>query len=162
MSMDATALMFGRQWTWRQECIISVIFGVAMLMVSYWLDRTTHLDYSFWGYLFGLLTFTGGLSLLDSGNQLAKLGYCLIHLVLIALSLVLQRKAFLVFGSLGVFGYLCNEAYTYFRNSVAFPFVLSGIGVLLIVGAMKFKKNEKKIHDSVSGWLPRQTVIAKR
>jgi hypothetical protein len=99
------------------------------------------------------VAFTGGLSLMDSGNQLAKLGYCLIHVVLIVLSLVLQRKAFLVFGSLGVFCYLCNEAYTYFRNSVAFPFVLSGIGIFLIVAAMQFKKNEKKIQASVAGWL---------
>jgi hypothetical protein len=153
MSMDATGLVFGQHWTWRQKCIISAIFGVAMLLVSYWLDRKTDVDYSFWGYLFGLLAFTGGLSLMDSGNQLAKLGYCLIHVVLIVLSLVLQRKAFLVFGSLGVFSYLCNEAYTYFRNSVAFPFVLSGIGIFLIVAAMQFKKNEKKIQASIAGWL---------
>lgn len=134
MSMDLTELTFGKHWSWRDECVISVIFGLTMLLVSYWLDRRAELDYSFWGYLFGLMTFSGGLSLMDSGSQLAKLGYCLIHVALIALSLFLQRRAFLIFGSIGVFGYLCNEAYTYFRNSVAFPFVLSGIGVLLIVG----------------------------
>jgi hypothetical protein len=160
MSMDATALMFGKHWTWRQECMISVLFGVLMLAVSYLIDRKTELDYSFWGYLFGLLTFTGGLTLMGDGNQLTKLGYCLIHLVLIGVSLVLQRKVFLVFGSIGVFTYLCNEAYTYFRNSIAFPFVLSGMGVLLIVSAMKFKKNEKKIQERVSEWLSREPAIA--
>jgi hypothetical protein len=107
------------------------------------------------------MTFTGGLSLMDSGSQLVKLGYCLIHVVLIALSLFLQRRAFLIFGSIGIFGYLCNEAYTYFRNSVAFPFVLSGIGVLLIVGAMKFKKNEDVIQQRVAGWLSRDVRAAR-
>jgi hypothetical protein len=161
MSMDATGLVFGKHWNWRQECIISVIFGVGMLAISYLIDRKTELDYSFWGYLFGLMTFTGGLSLMGGGTPLTKLGYCLIHVALIVLSLVLQRRVFLVFGAIGVFTYLCDEAYTYFRNSVAFPFVLSGIGVLLIVGAMKFKKNEKKIQDSISGWLSRDPVILK-
>jgi hypothetical protein len=102
------------------------------------------------------MTFTGGLSLLDSGSQWAKLGYCLIHVALIVISLVLQRRVFLVFGSLGVFGYLCNEAYTYFRNSVAFPFVLSFIGIVIIVGAMKFKKNERALQQKVAAWLPRK------
>lgn len=139
--------------TFRDSCIVSVVFGLVMLLVSYWLDRKTELDYSFWGYLFGLMTFTGGLSLMDSGSQLAKLGYCLIHVALIVLSLLLQRRAFLIFGSLGVFGYLCNEAYTYFRNSVAFPFVLSLIGISLIVAAMKFKKNEEALRQRFAGWL---------
>jgi hypothetical protein len=156
LSMDLTELLYGKGWQWRDRCMISVVFGVLMLLVSYWFDRKTELDYSFWGYLFGLMTFTGGLSLLDSGSQWAKLGYCLIHVALIVISLVLQRRVFLVFGSLGVFGYLCNEAYTYFRNSVAFPFVLSFIGIVIIVGAMKFKKNERALQQKVAAWLPRK------
>ncbi len=155
MSMDLPGLLLGKGWQWQERCRISVGFGLIMLLVSYWLDRKTELDYSYWGYLFGLLTFTGGLSLMESGNQWSKLGYCLIHVVLIVASLVLQRKVFLVFGSLGVFVYLCSEAYTYFRNSVAFPFVLSFIGIALIVGAMKFKKNEKALQEKFAAWLPR-------
>ena len=153
LSMDLAGLIFRKELTFRDSCIVSVVFGLVMLLVSYWLDRKTELDYSFWGYLFGLMTFTGGLSLMDSGSQLAKLGYCLIHVALIVLSLLLQRRAFLIFGSLGVFGYLCNEAYTYFRNSVAFPFVLSLIGISLIVAAMKFKKNEEALRQRFAGWL---------
>jgi hypothetical protein len=156
MSMDLTELIYGSGWHWRDRCLISVVFGLFMLLVSYWLDGRTELDYSFWGYLFGLLTFSGGLSLLDSGSQLAKLGYCLIHVVLIAISLVLRRRVFLIFGGLGVFGYLANEAYTYFRDSVAFPFVLSFIGIMIIVGAMKFKKNENILQQKVATWIPRK------
>jgi hypothetical protein len=147
MSMDATALMFKRNWTWQELCKISVAFGLAMMIVSYLLDRRTKLDFSFWGYLFGLLTFTGGLSLLDSSSQLGKLGYCLIHLAMIVVALVIQRKVFLIFGGLGVFGYLGNEAYGYFRDSVAFPFVLSFLGIALIVAAMQFKKHEAALQQ---------------
>lgn len=51
--------------------------------------------------------------------------------------------------------YLCNEAYTYFRNSVAFPFVLSFIGIALIVGAMRFKRHEAALQQKIAPWLPR-------
>ena len=147
MSMDATELVFKAHWNWQQRCRVSIIFGLAMLIVSYLLDRRTKLDFSFWGYLFGLLTFTGGLSLLDSGNELAKFGYFVIHLAMIVFALVIQRKVFLVFGGLGVFCYLGNEAYHYFRDSVAFPFVLSLLGIALIVAAMQFKKHEPALQQ---------------
>lgn len=160
MSMDLTELIYGKEWQWRDRCIISAIFGVGMLLVSYWLDGRSELDFSFWGYLFGLLTFTGGLSLIDSGNQWAKLGYCLIHLALVAISLILRRRVFLIFGSLGVFGYLTDEAYTYFRYSVAFPFVLSLIGILIVFGAVKYKKNEKALQQRVSAWIVRKPTTA--
>jgi len=158
MSMDLTALIFQKHWTYQELCRISIAFGLVMLMVSYWLDRRTELDYSFWGYLFGLLTFTGGLSLLDSGSQLAKFGYCLIHLAMIVVALVLRRKVFLIFGGLGVFGYLCNEAYGYFRNSVAFPFVLTLIGIALIVVAMQFKKHETELQQWAATRFSRASV----
>lgn len=155
MSMDATALIFGREWQWRDMCMISAMFGAIMLLVSYWLDGKTTEDFSFWGYLFGLLTFTGGLSAMDSGSQLAKFGYFLAHVGLIVVSLLLRRKIFLVFGGIGVFGYLCNEAYTYFRDSIVFPFVLSLIGLALIFGAMQYKKNEPMLQQKIAAWLSR-------
>jgi len=161
MSMDLSALILGKSWDWRGRCLISIAFGVVMLAISYWLDRKTEIDYSFWGYLFGLMAFTGGLSFLDSGNQLAKLGYCLVHLLLIVISLILRRKVFLVFGGLGVFGYLCEEAYTYFRNSVAFPFVLTFIGIAIIAIAMIFKKNEILLQQKIAIWLPGRLKAAR-
>jgi len=75
--------------------------------------------------------------------------------LLIVISLILRRKVFLVLGGLGVFGYLCNEAYTYFRNSVAFPFVLTLIGIAIIAAAMTLKKNEAALQRKLGAWLPR-------
>lgn len=158
MSMDAAALIFGREWQFQERCLISAIFGAVMLLVSYQVDQKTEVDFAFWGYLFGLLTFTGGLTCMDSGNEIAKFAYCLVHLALIFVSLLLQRRVFLVFGSFGVFGYLSNEAYTYFHDSVGFPFVLSLIGIALIFCGMKYKKNEAVLQQKIAAWLNRDVV----
>ena len=128
-----------------------------MLLVSYALDGRSELDFSYWGYLFGLLTFTGGLSLMESHSEWSKFGYLMIHVALVAISLLLKRKVFVVFGAIGIFGYLTNEAYTHFRNSVAFPFVISLIGIALIVLAMLYKKNEAALQEMTASWVPRRT-----
>jgi len=150
MSMDFTGLVFGKSWTFRQLCIVSAIFGLAMLLGAYLLDRKSALDFSFWGYLFGLLAFTGGLSLMESNSEWSKFGYLLIHIALVGISLLLKRKVFLVFGAIGIFGYLCNQAYTHFRNSVAFPFVLSAIGLAVIFLAMQYKRNEIGLQEKAA------------
>jgi hypothetical protein len=142
MSMDATALLLGRHWTFHQECWISVAFGVLMLALAYFADGETDKDFAFWFYLFGLMAFTGGLTLLGDGNQLGKAIYCLVHLFLIFLSIVLQRKAFIVFGAIGVFCYLEGEATGFFRNSFGFTLALTLIGVLFIIAGLLYKKNE--------------------
>jgi hypothetical protein len=155
MSMDFTGLIFGKSWTFRQLCVVSVIFGLSMLLGAYWLEGKGELDFSFWGYLFGLLAFTGGLSLMESTSEWSKFGYLLIHIALVGISLFLKRKVFLVFGAIGIFGYLCNQAYTHFRDSVAFPFVLSAIGIALIFLAMQYKRNELALQKRAAIWLGR-------
>jgi hypothetical protein len=154
MSMDGTDLLFGRQSTFHQRCWISVAFGVVMLAVGFFADGETDRDFAFWFYLFGLLTFSGGLTLLGDGNQLGKAIYCLIHLGLIVLSVILQRRAFLVFGALGVFVYLVGEAEGYFRNSFAFTVALTLIGIAFIVLGILFKKNEARLSARLARFIP--------
>lgn len=128
-----------------------MVFGLERQFHSFLLDRKTETDYSFWRYLFGLLSFTGGLSSWIAGINGRK--HCVIHLFLIVVSLVLRRRVFLVFGSLGVFGYLSNEAYTYFKDSVAFPFVLRFIGIVIIALAMSLRSTKQHCsRDSPPGF----------
>ena len=70
MSMDLTPLLFGRkEFTYNQRLWVSVVFGLAMLVVAYWIDRRTRDDYAFWLYLFGVVSFWAGLSLMDSTGR---------------------------------------------------------------------------------------------
>jgi Predicted membrane protein (DUF2157) len=157
MSMDLTPLLFGKEgFTWDERKIVSVWFGLAMLLVAYLVDLRGRgrADFAFWGYLFGLMAFWGGLSMMESGSQLSKFFYCLINIGLIGLSLLLRQRAFIVFGSMGVFGYLGYLAHRVFADSLLFPFALSLIGVLLIYLGVLYQKNGQRIELFAQTRLP--------
>jgi hypothetical protein len=140
-SMDIAALGFGdgfyegngRAW-------VSVVVGAITILIGYGLDRTLHRpdepkseDFAFWCYLFGLMAFSGGLTLMDSDSEVGKFIYMIIHLGMVGVSLWLRRGVFLVFGAIGVHAYLGHLAYTVFKDSFLFPFVLALLGLSLIL-----------------------------
>jgi predicted membrane channel-forming protein YqfA (hemolysin III family) len=45
----------------KQRAAISIFFGLNMLIIAWYLDQITILDWSFWLYFFGGLSFTCGL-----------------------------------------------------------------------------------------------------
>ena len=155
MSMDLTPIIAQTgSFTWEQRLWVSAVFGAAVLVCAYVVDRRAKEDYAFWLYLFGLLAFWGGLSLMESGSQWKKFFYCLINVVLMVLGVLLQRKAFLVFGALGVFGYLGYLSWDVFQNSLMFPFVLTGIGLVVIFLGIKYQKNQERIAQALMGMVP--------
>jgi hypothetical protein len=161
MSMDLTPMLFGvEDFSWEQRKWVSVWFGLFILLASYLADRRTEKDYAFWGYLFGLLAFWGGLSFMESDSQWNKALYCLINLGLIVVSVLLDRRVFIIFGALGVFGYLGYLAYHVFENSLMFPFALTILGVVIIFLGIQYQKNGARIQRAVLGLMPR--VITQR
>jgi len=155
MSMDLTPLLFGKtDFSWNERLWVSLWFGLAVLLVSYLVDRRTTEDYSFWGYLFGMLAFWCGLSLMQTGSEFRKFLYCLINIGLILLSVLLDRRVFVVFGALGVFGYLSYLAYSVFKDSLIFPFVLTLLGILVIYLGIKYQRNRELIERSILGVMP--------
>ncbi len=155
MSMDLTPWVFGEGWdSWDQRRIVSLWFGLAMLVVAWAVDVRARADFAFWLHLFGLLAFWGGLTLLDSQSELGKAFYCLINLVLLVLALFLQRRAYAVFGALGVAAYLCHLAGEVFRDSLLYPFALSLIGVLIIVAGLWLHRRQAALEQALAERLP--------
>lgn len=109
---------------------------------------------------FGLLAFWCGLSFMNSDSEWTKALYCLINLGLMAVSLLLERRAFIVFGAMGVFGYFGHLAYHVFENSLMFPFALTILGVTIIFLGIQFQKNGAKLQGAVLAHLP--AVILQR
>jgi hypothetical protein len=154
MSMDITPIIAGPEYTFNDLLWVSLWFGLAILVVSYFIDQRTKQDFAFWGYLFGMLSFWFGLSYMESDSELKRFGYCCINIGLVLISILLQRHIFLIFGSLGIFGYLASLFYRNFYDSTAFPFVLSALGIGIVFIGIWYQKNHQRIEDFILKALP--------
>ncbi len=119
---------------------ISVGVGFITILIGFGLDKVANTgdkprsqDFAFWCYLFGLMSFWGGFTSMQSDSEIKQALYLLLNLCLIAVALLLRRTVFLVFGAVGVHIYLGHLAYVVFRDSVLFPFALALIGLSLIM-----------------------------
>lgn len=139
---------------WRLRQMVSVLFGAGMIAFAYLIDRRTKYDYAFWLYLFGLLAFWGGLSSMDSDSELGKFLYALINVGLIGLGLFLSRRAFLVFGSLGVYGYFGYLALKLFSKSLFFPIAAAAFGLSIIWLGILLYRNSARWEQGLLEWLP--------
>lgn len=154
LSMDLGPLLLGsqnhadRQW-------ISVWFGLVILVAAYATDRRrTDEDFAFWLYLFGATAFWGGLSLMNSHSELGKFLYAVINVVLLLASCLLRRVIFLVFGALGLTGYIGHLSYRIFHDSLLFPVALTTIGLSLITLAVIYQRNRRQIDDAIRAAVP--------
>lgn len=159
MSMDLTPLLFGGDATAffsPQAKWVSVGFGCVMTLLAVYVDLRSHgrRDFAFWLYVFGVLTFWGGLTSMDSGSELGKLVYCCINLLLIALGAALSRRVFAVFGGLGVAFYLGHLSYSVFKDSLLFPLALTAIGLAVIAIGIVWQRREAAIGARLRGFLP--------
>jgi hypothetical protein len=155
LSMDLTPLLFGiEQWSWDERKFVSLWFGLVLLVVTFFIDRRTREDFAFWLYLAGLAAFWGGLSMMNSDSELSKLGYCAINVLLLALSVLLQRRAFAVFGAFGVAGYLAHLANKVFADSLLFPFALTLLGLSLIGLGIWWQRNAARVEAAVNRAVP--------
>lgn len=155
MSMDLTPLLYGRSYYEESGYqVVSLVFGLAILVGSYLVDRRTQRDYAFWGYLFGTFAFWGGLTLLEGGGELSWFLYGLLNVGLMILSVLLQRRVFVVFGAIGVFGYVGHLAWEIFADSLLFPFVLSAAGLAIIALGILYARNRNRIEAAIMNAVP--------
>ena len=155
LSLDLTPLLFGKKdFNGSQQLWVSVVFGACVLVAAYLVDRRPRKDYAFWLYLIGLAAFWGGLSLMDSIGPWSRLGYFVINLMLIAASSLLDRRAFAVFGSFGVAGYLSYLALRLFKDTLFLPMALTVIGAGVIVGTVAYQRNRARMDACIVGALP--------
>jgi hypothetical protein len=155
MSMDLVPWIFGEDWnSWEQRKLVSLWFGLAMLIVAWGVYLRAKGDFAFWLHLFGLLAFWCGLTLLDSDSELARAFYCLVNVALLVLALFLQRRAYAVFGALGVAAYLHHLASEVFADSLLYPFALSLIGLGVIGAGLSLHKRRAALERMLSERLP--------
>jgi hypothetical protein len=156
ISMDLTPLLFkDADITWELRRIVSLWFGLAVLVLAVRVDFKTRSrkDFAFWLYLAGLAAFWGGLSLMDSDTELGKFLYLCVNLLLIGAGAFLSRRSFAVFGGMGAAGYIGHLTWRVFRHSPVFPFVLSFVGFFVIWLGIKWQRKERQITDFLRSFL---------
>lgn len=155
VAMDLTPIISGADgFDWALRQLVSLWFGLAMIVGTYLIDRRTERDFAFWGYLFGLIAFWGGLSLLKSDSEVSRFAYFLINLALIWMSVFLRRRVFIVFGALGVLGYIVYLAQIIYMESALFPFILTAFGLAIIYLGILLKRHGARIAQAAESTLP--------
>jgi hypothetical protein len=144
MSMDLTPWIFrGEEWGWQMREIVSMWFGLAVMVVAIALDlkKWPAGDFPFWLHLCGNVAFWGGMTAQDSDSEIAKVIYCLINIGLVCLAVFLMRRVYAIFGAIGIACYLGYLADDVFADSLLFPIALSAIGLGIIgAGIFYFRK----------------------
>lgn len=156
LSMDVAILLMGDSYDFQFRALVSMYFGLLMIFVATWVDfrASQKADYAFWIYLFGVMTFWGGLTSQDSDSEIAKLLYFCINLFMIAVGVTLVRRVFVVFGAIGACIYLGHLANNVFEDSWLFPITLTAIGLAIIYLGVLWQKNEKALTEKCRSVLP--------
>jgi hypothetical protein len=162
MTMDLAMLILpenARGWdeaAWTFRKWFSVASGLIIVLVGFSVDLRSRLtrDYAFWLYLFGLLAFWCGLTSLGDNKLAGKLIYLAINLGLVFIGAVLVRRAFTVFGAIGIAIVLGDISWRFFKNSWFFPIALTAIGLAVIFAGVWWSRNEARLTDRLQGWLP--------
>jgi hypothetical protein len=156
MSMDLVPFLFGDWRDWEVRKFVSLWFGLAMVLLAFWIDLRSRFskDYAFWLYLFGVLTFWGGLSSMNSGSAYGKALYCAINVGMVLVGALLGRRVFAVFGGLGIAGYLSWLSWRVFKDSLVFPFALSAVGIGIIWLGVLWSRRESAWSGRLRAFLP--------
>jgi hypothetical protein len=156
MSMDLTPWVFGTaRFDWEMQRKVSIWFGLGVIILAWISDyRERGGDFAFWLHLFGLMAFWGGITATESSSEAAKALYCLLNIGLLLLAVILMRRAYAVFGALGVCIYLGHLADVVFKDSLLFPFALSLIGIAVIAVGLIYHRKQETIAKWLTAHLP--------
>ena len=156
LSMDLAVMLTGERPAYEVRALVSMYIGLSILGLAFWVDlRTRRLaDYAFWLYLFGTIAFWCGLSMHESDSELSKFIYCCINILMMGLGIILVRRVLVIFGALGVCGYIGYLAYDVFSDSWLFPIALTMLGIVIVYVGIMWQKNEHAITDKLREYLP--------
>lgn len=168
LSMDLAPLLLQHaDADWQARKWVAVAWGLLTLWFAFYIDLRdrSRLDFAFWLYLSGLLSFWGGLTALDSDNEWGRAAYALINIVLLFKGVALQRQMFVVFGALGVLLYVGHLAFELFADSNWFPLVLCAVGFAVIYAGVWWQRHQHWLALRLQALLPemvRQLVARRR
>ncbi|MCX7117751.1 MAG: DUF2157 domain-containing protein [Legionellales bacterium] len=157
LSIDITAMTAGTSPDFTLTASVSLFFGLISLLIAFWINRRQPhtLDYAFWIYLLGSLSFWGGLTCQESHHEFSKFLYLCINLLLMGVGVILLRKIFVFLGALGCCLYIGHLTAQIFQNSGLFPLSLTVIGFMVVYLGTLWQKNAATITHRAQSMLPK-------
>lgn len=140
--------------SWEEGRVFTMFFGLVMIASSYLVDRRSKEDFGFWGYLLGTAGFWVALSMAPTSTELGKLLYFGVNLLMMVASVLLGRRIFVIFGSMGSIYYLGHLTFSLFGDSPMFPMVLVFMGLGIIFLGVQYHKHRQRIEEYVLGLIP--------
>jgi len=156
LSMDIVPWITGQPiGNWEVSRRVSVWFGLGIIIAAVIVNmRQRSGDFAFWLYLFGVMTFWGGITASSYGTPVDKALYCAMNFGFMLLAAFLGRRVFAVFGTVGIAFYLGDLANKVFKDSMLFPFALSLIGIGIIAFGLYYHRHQAAISSWVERHLP--------
>lgn len=141
-------------WQIDQMQWASQSFAIFVLTFAYVADKRTSLDFSFWGYLYGLLALIPGLIWWWNLGFVGKAIYVLIGLALMFSAVLLSRRLMLIFGSLTLLYLVAYLGFSVFQNVWSFTVVVCLIGLSVIYLGRKYQEYEKTLKQLLFPYIP--------
>ena len=155
LTMDIVPVIFHRGLSVDQHSLITIAFGIVLILIGFVLDRKANKDFGFWAYLFGTISFWGGLGTFAWDKHESVLFiYLIINIFMMGCAVILKRNVLMVFGGIGAFIYFSHLASNIFGDSILFPFVLSSMGLVIIYLGILYQKNSIKIDNFLKEKFP--------
>ena len=156
LAMDIVPICLGNIHdapTWGMRNFATFVFALILLGSALHLDKKFKEDFSGWLYIFGS-TMLWGVILSIMGqfrwdNEPVYFLFALFCLAYMIISILVQRKVFMVWGAIGIIGYLGHLAYDIFENSPIFPLVIIALGLAIIFSGIYYTKNCDKIEKTL-------------
>ncbi len=135
----------------------SIIFGFFLIIAAIWIDinNKSDIDYSYWFYGFGLIAFWLGLSCDFFKYEMTWTAYLIINICLLFLGLLLNKHLFLFLGGIGTAIYLGHLAYDVFNDRMILPFILTAIGLFIMIIGILIQKKRNDIEHFLKKKLPK-------
>ena len=158
IAVDMTTMLTGGMPHFTLSALVSLYFGLVFILLAFWVDLKSKstIDYAFWLYLIGVITFWGGMTAQETNTELLKFLYLCINLLMMGLGVILMRKEFDVFGAIGSSIYLGHLTSQVFQDSLLYPLALTIIGFLIIYLGTLWQKNAELITRKAQSILPKQ------
>lgn len=120
------------------------LYGALMMSLGITIDiyHKKKIDFAFWLYFFGVGAFWLSIYSEHFSNEYIWFGFLLMNIIFILGGVVFSRTLFLIYGTIGFVGYVTHLGFDVFAKSVGFPFILSLIGLGLIIIGVIVKKNK--------------------